>query len=166
MTFVGALVASRLVTRLGIRRQLVIAPLVTAAAVFWLSRISADSSYFGSLFVPLLLIGASIGVTFVPLTMAATMGIPPQEAGLASALLNTSRQLGLAILATIATAATKSELALGATQLAALTHGYTRALEVVAALSVLGAIGACFLGADVVQMWCRPVCCAPRTGPI
>jgi EmrB/QacA subfamily drug resistance transporter len=152
MTFVGALVASRLVTRLGIRRQLIVAPLVTAAAVLWLSRISADSSYFGSLFVPLLLIGVSIGVTFVPLTMAATMGIPPQEAGLASGLLNTSRQLGgalgLAILATIATAATQSELAVGATHLAALTHGYTRALEVIAALSVAGAIGACFLGAD------------------
>jgi predicted MFS family arabinose efflux permease len=38
MTFAGALVASRLVNRLGIRRQLVIAPLVTAAAVFWLSQ--------------------------------------------------------------------------------------------------------------------------------
>jgi hypothetical protein len=61
---------------LGIRRQLVVAPLVTAAAVFWPSRISANSSYFGSLFVPLLLVGASIGVTFVPLTMAATIGVP------------------------------------------------------------------------------------------
>jgi hypothetical protein len=42
----------------------------------------------------------------------------------------------------------KGELALGATHLAALTHGYTRALQVIAALSVLGAIGACFLVAD------------------
>jgi EmrB/QacA subfamily drug resistance transporter len=152
MTFAGALVASRLVTRLGIRRQLVVAPLVTTGAAFWLSRISADSTYFGSLFVPLLLVGASIGVTFVPLTMAATMGVPPKEAGLASGLLNTSRQLGgalgLAVLATIAASATKSDFATGATHLAALTDGYTRALEVIAALSVLGAIAAWFLGAD------------------
>lgn len=137
---------------LGIRRQLVVAPLVTAAAVFWPSRISANSSYFGSLFVPLLLVGASIGVTFVPLTMAATIGVPPEEAGLASGQLNTTRQLGgalgLALLATIPTAATNSELALGATHLAARSHGYTRALEVIAALSVLGAIVARFLGAD------------------
>lgn len=76
MTFGGALAASRLVRRLGIRLQLVIAPLVTAAAVFWLSRLTADSSYPDSLLVPLLLVGASIGVTFVPLTMAATMGVP------------------------------------------------------------------------------------------
>jgi len=118
MTFGGALVASRLVKRVGIRRQLVIAPLVTAAAVFWLSHLTAHSSYLGSLLVPLLLVGASIGVTFVPMTMAATMGVPPAESGLASGLLNTSRQvggaLGLAVLATIATAATHHADGLGA----------------------------------------------------
>ena len=78
-TFAGALVASRLVHRLGIRWQLVIAPLITAAAVYWLSQLSPGSSYFGSLFVPLVLAGASIGVTFVPMTMAATTGVPPAE---------------------------------------------------------------------------------------
>jgi predicted MFS family arabinose efflux permease len=80
MTFGGALVASRLVKRVGIRRQLVIASLVTAAAVFWLSHLTAHSSYLGSLLVPLLLVGASIGVTFVPMTMAATMGVPRPRA--------------------------------------------------------------------------------------
>jgi EmrB/QacA subfamily drug resistance transporter len=149
MTFGGALVASRLVRRLGIRLQLAIAPLVTAVAVFWLSRLGADSSYLGSLLAPLLLVGASIGVTFVPLTLAATMGVPPAESGLASGLLNTSRQvggaLGLAVLATIATAATHRAAEQGATYPAALTHGYTRGFLVIAALSVLGAACAAFL---------------------
>jgi hypothetical protein len=40
---------------------------------------------------------ASIGVTFVPMMMAAAMGCPPTQAGLASGLLNTSRQLGGAL---------------------------------------------------------------------
>ena len=149
MTFAGALVASRLVNRLGIRRQLVIAPLVTAAAVLWLSHLTADSSYSGSMLVPLLLVGTSIGVTFVPMTMAATMGVPPAEAGLASGLLNTSRQLGgalgLAIPATIATAATRRSLHFGGADLAALTHGYTLGFLVIAAISILGALSAAFL---------------------
>ena len=149
MTFAGALVASRLVNRLGIMRQLVIAPLVTAAAVFWLSHLTADSSYSGSMLVPLLLVGTSIGVTFVPMTMAATMGVPAAEAGLASGLLNTSRQLGaalgLAILASIATAATRRSLDMGGAELAALTHGYTLGFLVIAAISVLGALSAAFL---------------------
>jgi EmrB/QacA subfamily drug resistance transporter len=152
MTFGGALVASRLVRRLGIKRQLAIAPLVTAVAVFWLSRLDADSSYLGSLLAPLLLVGASIGVTFVPLTLAATMGVPPAESGLASGLLNTSRQvggaLGLAVLATIATAATQHADGLGAPHLAALTQGYTRGFLVIAAISVLGAVSAAFLSAS------------------
>ena len=149
MTFAGALVASRLVNRVGIRRQLVIAPLVTAAAAFWLSRLTAHSSYSGSLLVPLLLVGASIGVTFVPMTLAATMGVPAAEAGLASGLLNTSRQLGgalgLAVLATLATAATRRALDFGGTDLAALTHGYSLGFLVIAAISALGAVSAAFL---------------------
>jgi EmrB/QacA subfamily drug resistance transporter len=149
MTFTGALVASRLVGRLGIRRQLVIAPLVTAAAVFWLSRLTADSGYLGSLLAPLLLVGASIGVTFVPLTMAATMGVPQADSGLASGLLNTSRQvggaLGLAILATIATSAAHRAGESGSSHLAALTHGYTRGFQMIAAISAFGALSAAFL---------------------
>ena len=149
MTFAGALVASRLVNRLGIRRQLVIAPLVTAAAVLWLSHLTPHSSYLGSLLPPLLLVGASIGVTFVPTTMAATMGVPPAESGLASGLLNTSRQvggaLGLAALATIATAATHRAIESGAPRRAALAHGYARGFIVIAAISAVGAVVAAFL---------------------
>jgi EmrB/QacA subfamily drug resistance transporter len=149
MTFAGALVASRLVRRVGIRRQLVIAPLVTAAAVFWLSHLTAHSGYLRSLLVPLLLLGGSIGVTFVPTTMAATMGVPPAESGLASGLLNTSRQvggaLGLAVLATIATTATHRAIRSGAPRLAALTHGYARGFLIIAAISALGALVAAFL---------------------
>ncbi len=148
-TFAGALIASRLVHRLGIRRQLIIAPLVTAAAVYWLSQLSPASGYFGSLFVPLLFAGASIGVTFVPMTMAATTGVPPAEAGQASGLLNTSRQLGgalgLAVLATIASVATRHEIAHGAPAAAALNHGYARAFLVISAVAAAGAVTAIFL---------------------
>jgi hypothetical protein len=83
------------------------------------------------------------------MTLAATMGVPAAEAGLASGLLNTSRQLGgalgLAVLATIATAATRRALDFGGTDLAALTHGYSLGFLVIAAISALGAVSAAFL---------------------
>jgi hypothetical protein len=80
--------------------------------------------------------------------MAATTGVPPAEAGLASGLLNTSRQLGgalgLAVLATVASAATRHEAAHGAAS-AALNIGYTRAFLVIAAVAAAGALTAVFL---------------------
>ncbi len=50
-----------------------------------------------ALLAPLAVAGLGIGLTFVPMTMAATTGVPPDEAGLASGLINTSRQLGGAL---------------------------------------------------------------------
>ena len=151
MTFAGALAASRLVNRVGIRRRLVVAPLITAGAVLWLSHSQHTRVSLARSFVPLLLAGASIGVTFVPMAMAATMGVPPEQSGLASGLLNASRQLGgalgLAILATVATAAahTANSATDFAAQLAALTHGYTRAFLVIAVVAAVGALSAAFL---------------------
>jgi hypothetical protein len=56
---------------------------------------------------PVILIGLGIGMSFVPMTLSATAGVPPHEAGLASGFINTTRQvggaLGLAVMATIAT---------------------------------------------------------------
>ena len=64
---------------------------------------------------PVILIGLGIGMSFVPMTLSATAGVPPHEAGLASGLINTTRQvggaLGLAIMATIATTIATNHLA-------------------------------------------------------
>jgi EmrB/QacA subfamily drug resistance transporter len=154
-TLVGALIASRLVRRIGIRPQLVLAPLLTAAAVIALSFIGPHSSYVTALLIPLVVAGLGIGLSFVPMTLAATMGVPTQEAGLASGLLNTSRQLGgalgLAALAAVSAAAARTQLAHGATPAAALTHGYGRALLIAGLVSIAGGISALFLG-DSVQL--------------
>jgi sugar phosphate permease len=81
------------------------------------------------------------------------MGVPTHEAGLASGLLNTSRQLGgalgLAALAAVSAAAARTQLAHGATTAAALTHGYGRALLIAGLVSIAGGISALFLGDSV-----------------
>lgn len=142
LTFGGALVAGRVVHRLGVRRQLTIAPLLSAVGLLWLSDISADSSYAASLLGPLLLIGAGIGLTFVPMTLAATSGVPTHQAGLASGLINASRQLGgavgLAAVAAIAASTTQGSAA--REPLDALSVGYSRAFVVLAAVAAAGAL--------------------------
>jgi EmrB/QacA subfamily drug resistance transporter len=143
-TLTAALCASRLVHRIGVRRLLVAAPLLTAAGLLWISRVSVGSGYLSALFVPLIIVGAGIGLTFMPMTLAATAGVPAQLAGLAAGLINTSRQiggaLGLAVLFTIAASVSSRPSPGPVTSAAALSAGYDRAFLVLAGLSVLGAL--------------------------
>ncbi|MGA8458253.1 MAG: hypothetical protein WB800_22810, partial [Streptosporangiaceae bacterium] len=73
---------------------------------------------------------------------AATTGVPLSQAGLASGVLNTSRQvggsIGLAALATVAVARTHSSLATGLSPAGALAAGYDRAFAIAAVLSLIG----------------------------
>ena len=86
-TLIGSIVGTRIVTRLGTRRQLVIGPLTTAAAVAWLAQLSAGDGYLVHVFGPLTLAGIGLGLSFVPMTIAATADVPTHQAGLASGLL-------------------------------------------------------------------------------
>jgi len=102
-------------------------------------------------FGPGCLISLALGLLFTPLAAAATAGVPYTEAGLASGVLNTSRQiggsLGLAVLATIATDRSRALVASGGRALSpagALNGGYARAFECAAAL-VLAAFAASFV---------------------
>ncbi|NUS14891.1 MAG: MFS transporter [Streptomyces sp.] len=113
-TAVCATISSSIVGRVGPRVLLTVGTLVSAAGMFWLSGIDAGSSYAGALFGPLLIVGSGIGMCFVPLTLAAVAGIRGEEAGISSALLNASQQvggaLGLAVLGTVAATATKNRM--------------------------------------------------------
>jgi MFS family permease len=142
-TMGGALTAARLVARIGARRQLVIGLLLAAAGLAWMSVVAAHAGYFAHVFGPVLLVGVGLGLSFVPMTMAATTGVPTHEAGLASGLVNTSRQVGgavgLAVMATVASSAARGHVATASGTLVALTNGYDRAFAMAAAALVVGA---------------------------
>ena len=94
---------------------------------------------------PSLLAAVGLGLSFVPVTIAAVTGTRPHEAGLASGLVNTAQQvggaLGLAILATVANSRTKDVLHGGSTTSAiALTKGFERAFLVGAGFALVGAL--------------------------
>ncbi|HZD66525.1 MAG TPA: MFS transporter [Acidimicrobiales bacterium] len=146
-TLLGALVAPRLLPYLGARRQLVLGPAVAAGALVWLTTLSPGAGYWGHLFGPLVLSGLGFGLSFVPMTIAATADVPHHEQGLASGLINTTRQvggaLGLAIMATVAAAA--AHHAGPRVTAAALTSGYDQAFGIAALVLVMGACLSLFL---------------------
>ena len=148
---ISAGVASQLVTRVGFKPPLIAGMLLIAAGLFWFSQVPGTGGSFASdILGPSLLAAVGLGLSFVPVTIAAVTGTKPHEAGLASGLINTSEQvggaLGLAILATVANSRTQSLFHAGIHSSAvALTKGYDRAFLVGAGFAVAGAILAAVL---------------------
>jgi predicted MFS family arabinose efflux permease len=136
---IGTQLSTRLVSRVGPRVLLVIGPLISAVGLLLLSRLHENSSYALHVGLPGAITTFGVGMSFVPITLAATGGVDRHEAGLASGLINTTRQiggsLGLAALLTIVAARTHALSGSGA--LVAQTGGYTRAFAVASALMVL-----------------------------
>ncbi|HTU96950.1 MAG TPA: MFS transporter, partial [Solirubrobacteraceae bacterium] len=143
---VSAGVASQLVTRLGFKIPLATGMVLIAAALLWFAQVPAPhGAYLSDILGPSLLAAVGLGFAFVPVTIAAVTGTEPQEAGLASGLINTSQQvggaLGLAILATVANSRTQDLLTAGVHNTAvALTKGFDRAFLIGAGFAVVGAI--------------------------
>jgi EmrB/QacA subfamily drug resistance transporter len=141
-------VAQRLVTRVGAGRVMTGGLLVSAGALGLFARLPVHGHYFWDVFPALLLGGIGIACSFVPMAIASLAGVEARDAGVASGLLNTSRQIGgavgLAVVSTIATTYTSHYVAghPGTSSLngSALTHGFDIAFSVLAVLAVIGAV--------------------------
>ena len=138
---VGTQLSSRLIGRVGARTLLVIGPLIASAGLLLLSRMHTGSSYALHVGIPGAIITFGVGMSFVPVTMAANSGVERRDAGLASGLINTTRQiggsLGLAVLLTIA--ASRTHALAGSGPRVAETAGFDRTFAVSAAFMVLAA---------------------------
>ena len=148
MTFsiiIGSTLAGRYVGRIGAGRMLTFGMGMAAVGMLLYARLPTDGAYVADVLAPSLLVALGIGLSFVPVTIAAVTGVAPQQAGLASGLVNTSRQvggsLGLAILATVATSRTD---ALGG-GVDAVVSGFHRAFEVGALFAALASLSAAAL---------------------
>jgi EmrB/QacA subfamily drug resistance transporter len=149
----GILVASTvssviLLPRAGPRPLITAGMLLGAGGTAYLAQLTVTSSYPRGILPALLAMGLGFGMIFAPAINTATAGVPRQDSGVASALVNTMQQvggsIGISILSTIAASATTSYLIAHHTgpqaPAIAATHGYTVAFTISAALLGLGAI--------------------------
>jgi EmrB/QacA subfamily drug resistance transporter len=127
-------IASQLVTRIGTRPVVVAGCLIAAAGIYWVSRVPLHGAYLTDLLPGFVVMSLGAGSVFVSVTAAANAGVPPDKAGLAAGLLNSSQQvgsaLGLAVLSAVATTRTTHLLGSGAAPLVASDGGYHVALMV------------------------------------
>jgi EmrB/QacA subfamily drug resistance transporter len=146
--FTSVLTNIRLLPLLGSRALLSTGMLLGAAGLLFLSRVTADSSYLTHVLPALPVMGIGFGMIFATVFNTATAGVAPQDAGVASASVNTMQQvggsIGTALLSTVAAHSTTSYVAGhgGATPSAlaeAAVHGYTTAFLTSAAIFVVGA---------------------------
>jgi EmrB/QacA subfamily drug resistance transporter len=140
-------VAQWVVGRVGVRPTLTAGLLVSAVSVALLTRLPVDGHYFWDVFPAFVLGGAGMGLSFVPVTIASLTGVQRADAGVASGLINTSRQIGgaLGIAVVSAIAATSAgnygaSHAVATTSGAALDHGFQTALYVLLGLLVAGVV--------------------------
>jgi EmrB/QacA subfamily drug resistance transporter len=141
-------VAQLVVGRAGVRRTLTGGLLLSVASVALLTRLPLHGAYFWDVFPGFVLGGAGMGFSFVPVTIAGLAGVEPSEAGVASGLINTSRQIGgavgIAAASAIAVAATngyaRDHAATAGSGGAALDHGLQSAFHGILGLIALGVL--------------------------
>src|SRR4051812_22344919 len=130
--------AGRLAQRIGPGRGLAVGMLLIATGMALFSGVSADGSYAADVLVPGILTALGIGICFVTGAVVAMSGVAMPQAGLASGLVNTSRQLGGSLgLAILATVATQTEDGHGTS---GLTSGFHHAFLVGAGFATVGAL--------------------------
>ena len=145
---VASNVAQAVVGRVGVRAALTAGLLVSASSVALLTRLPVEGHYFWDLFPAFVLGGAGMGFSFVPVAIASLTGVERADAGVASGLINTSRQIGgavgVAAISAVAAASTSSYTdshpALGGSSAAALDHGFQTGLYALTGLLVLGGL--------------------------
>jgi EmrB/QacA subfamily drug resistance transporter len=142
-------IASQLLPKVGPRPLMIPGLIASSLGLLFLARITPDTSYVTHVLPALLILSSGMALVFIPLTTTSLHNVGNHDTGVASAMVNTSQQiggsLGTALLNTVAATATATfaaaNTALGENaQAYALTHGFTVAFKFSAALLFVGAV--------------------------
>ena len=141
---VASNLAQRVVAWIGVRQTLTLGLVLSAASIAYLTRLPVGADYFGDLFPAFIVGGSGLGLSFVPVTISSLQGVGRSDAGVASGLINTSRQIGGAVGLAAVTAIAAASTGHAASSVS-LDHGYQTALYALTGLSVLAALAAATL---------------------
>ncbi len=160
---VGAGIGSQLVLKIGPRLVVPIGLVMGLLGLLWLSRLNLASTYTGTILPAITVMSVGMGFIFMSTTNVALVGVSKDDAGVASAMVNTTQQvggsLGTALLSTFALTATTSYIAGHAAELqaapsaaakaaigaAAQVHGYSVAFIVSACFFALATVASLLL---------------------
>jgi EmrB/QacA subfamily drug resistance transporter len=136
--------SAKLVMRFGIRVPLGVGLFLASLGLLLFARAPVEGTFALDVLPSMILLGVGAGMAFNPVLLAAMSDVAPDEAGLASGVVNTSFMmggaLGLAVLASLAASRTDTLLASGDDQLTALTGGYNLAFFVGAIFALTAAV--------------------------
>jgi EmrB/QacA subfamily drug resistance transporter len=145
-SIVWAMVAQQLVTKVGVKPVLVTGMSLLTIGLLYFTQVSVEGSYLGDLLPGFLVIAMGMAFSFVSISIAALAGVPAEEAGIASGLINTSQQiggaLGIAVLSSVAVAHTTDATKAGDAVPQALTSGFQAAFWVGAGVAAAGVVAA------------------------
>jgi EmrB/QacA subfamily drug resistance transporter len=133
-----------LVTKIGPRPVMAVGLALITGGMVWYSQISVHSSFASDLLPGYLMVGVGMAFAFIPMSIAALAGVRPDEAGLASGLINTSQQiggaLGVAIAATVAFTHTTTLVRTGHDLASAQTSGFALGFWVIAGIGAAAVV--------------------------
>jgi EmrB/QacA subfamily drug resistance transporter len=146
----GATAASRMLPRFGPRFVIMVGLVLGALGLGALTLIGVHTTYVTLVLPAEIVVSFGMGLSFVPMSSTSLIGVDPDDAGVASALVNTTQQagstMGAALINTIATGATASYLAVHGTsataEVAGSIHGFTMAFGFSAIVVALAAVAA------------------------
>jgi EmrB/QacA subfamily drug resistance transporter len=139
-TVIWAGVAQALVTKIGPRPVMTAGLAVLSLTVLGYTRLPVDGHYWPDLLPLYLVFALGLAFGFIPVTIAAFIGVPPHLAGLASGLLNTSQQIGGAIGVAVTSTIFVSHAKAGHFTPQAFTSGYHWAFAALVAFAAIGAV--------------------------
>jgi EmrB/QacA subfamily drug resistance transporter len=148
LMFTATLASAKLLYRIGQRPLVTVGMLLAMTAMLSFTQVGVDSSYAASVLPGLVVMGLGLGLVMAPSMNGATTGVGEADAGVASAMVNTSQQvggsIGTALLSTISASAVTSfaagKVATPGLAAEAAVHGYTTAFWWSAAIFAVGAI--------------------------